>query len=223
MNILIIENNREITQLLEKSLKENNNNITKDNYKLSSRQFISKQLFDIALINTSFKNNTARRIIKIFKKDSPNTKLLGISNKGTWIEKVSFLNNGGDDVLTYPFPLQELKARMLSLTRRSTNYKDNSMYIGNYTIDTAQQAVYKDNKDLGIRKKEYALLEYLAINKNRTISRCELLDHVWDYRQYIGSNTIDVHIKRLRNKLKDNNIIETVHGVGYKISSQNSN
>jgi len=67
-----------------------------------------------------------------------------------------------------------------------------------------------------VRKKEYDLLEYLVRNKDRVISRCELLDHVWDYREYVGSNTIDVHIKRLRDKLHDKNIIETVHGIGYK-------
>ena len=53
-------------------------------------------------------------------------------------------------------------------------------------------------------------------NKERPISRCELLDHVWDYREYVGSNTIDVHVKRLRDKLRDKSLIQTVHGIGYR-------
>jgi DNA-binding response OmpR family regulator len=57
----------------------------------------------------------------------------------------------------------------------------------------------------------------LVKNKNRTVSRCELLDHVWDYREYIGSNTIDVHIKRIRDKLDHKDLIRTIHGKGYKV------
>ena len=73
------------------------------------------------------------------------------------------------------------------------------------------------NKMINLRRKEYELFEYLVRNKDRTVSRCELLDHVWDYRQYVGSNTIDVHIKRLRDKLEDKRIIRTVHGIGYQV------
>ncbi len=75
----------------------------------------------------------------------------------------------------------------------------------------------ENTKDIDLRRKEYELFEYLARNRNRVISRCELLDHVWDYRSYTGSNTIDVHIKRIRDKIVNKNLIETVHGQGYRI------
>jgi len=91
------------------------------------------------------------------------------------------------------------------------------MYIGDVLLDTNNKTVSTKNSDIDLRKKEYQLLEYLVRNKNRTISRCELLDHVWDYRSYTGSNTIDVHIKRLRDKLPRKSLIETVHGQGYRI------
>ena len=142
---------------------------------------------------------------------------MGICNKGNWVEKVDFLNNGGDDVLTYPFPVQELLARIQSLIRRPRSYIDKNIYIGDFLLDLDTKSVYKNNKDIEIRKKEYDLFEYLVRNKDRVVSRCELLDHVWDYREYVGSNTIDVHINRLREKLEDKKVIETVHGVGYKV------
>ncbi len=84
-------------------------------------------------------------------------------------------------------------------------------------MDTSSKSIYKENEEIEVRNKEYDLFEYLVRNKERPISRCELLDHVWDYREYVGSNTIDVHINRLRKKLKDSNIIETVHGIGYVV------
>ena len=142
--------------------------------------------------------------------------MLGVCNKGNWTEKVQFLNKGGDDVLTYPFPMQELLARIQTIMRRPSGYMDKNLYLGKYILDVDNRTIYEGNSEISVRKKEYDLLEYLVRNKDRVISRCELLDHVWDYREYVGSNTIDVHIKRLRDKLHDKNIIETVHGIGYK-------
>ena len=156
-------------------------------------------------------------------KNSNTSKILGICNKGSWVEKVEFLKQGGDDVLTYPFPIQELVARIQSLMRRPKSYIDENIYIGDYLLDLQERTLYKDDKDIEIRKKEYDLFEYLIRNKGRTVSRCELLDHVWDYRQYVGSNTIDVHINRLRDKLNDKDIIKTVHGVGYQINEKKLN
>ena len=97
---------------------------------------------------------------------------------------------------------------------------DKNVYIGDLMVDLQEKAVYKDNMDIEIRRKEYDLFEYLVRNHDRVVSRCELLDHVWDYRKYIGSNTIDVHINRLRDKLKDKDLIRTIHGVGYQINTK---
>jgi DNA-binding response OmpR family regulator len=80
--------------------------------------------------------------------------------------------------------------------------------------------ISKNKKEIPLRRREFALLEYMVRNKNRTISRAELLDHVWDYRRATGSNTVDVHIKRLRDKLMDKDIIETVHGFGYTVKEK---
>jgi len=91
------------------------------------------------------------------------------------------------------------------------------MYIGDILLDTTNKTVSVKNSDIDLRKKEYQLLEYLVRNRNRTVSRCELLDHVWDYRSYTGSNTIDVHVKRLRDKIPCKGLIETVHGQGYRV------
>jgi len=94
---------------------------------------------------------------------------------------------------------------------------DSSLYIGGYCLDGENYTITDANRNIKLRKKEFEVLEYLVKNKNRTISRCELLDHVWDYREYIGSNTIDVHIKRIRDKLEKKGLIKTVHGKGYKV------
>ena len=217
MNILIIENSSSLAQLLFKTLDAYGYNVTLDDKEFASKGLVEKKIFDLYLMNTNLEKGVTQDLLKYIVQKSAESKILGICNKGSWVEKVDFLNNGGDDVLTYPFPVQELLARIQSLVRRPRSYIDKSLYIGDFLLDLDNRSVYKDDKDIEIRKKEYDLFEYLVRNKGRVVSRCELLDHVWDYREYVGSNTVDVHIKRLRDKLGEKGLIETVHGVGYKV------
>ena len=219
MNILIIEKSKIISHILKSTLLAYGYNITQDNAEFSSGNLIKRGLFEIIILDTNLSGRySSIDILKSIKEcKKVESKILGICSIGTWKDKVNFLNNGGDDVLSYPFPVQELIARIQSLLRRPNNYIDNKVYLGDILLDTGNKTVSVKNSDVDLRRKEYQLLEYLVRNKNRTVSRCELLDHVWDYRSYTGSNTIDVHIKRIREKLNNKGVIETVHGQGYRV------
>lgn len=219
MNILIIEKSKSISHILKNTLIAYGYNITEDSADFSSESLVRRGIFEILIIDTNIagKHTTLEILKKVKDRKNSKSKVLGICSIGTWKDKVNFLNNGGDDVLSYPFPVQELIARIQSLLRRPNNYVDSRIFIGEILLDTNNKSVSAKNSDIDLRKKEYQLLEYLIRNKNRTVSRCELLDHVWDYRSYTGSNTIDVHIKRLRDKLPKKSLIETVHGQGYRI------
>lgn len=220
MNILIIENSSTLSQVLSKTLDSYGYKTTLNDDTFQSKKLLKKGIFDFVILNTNLGENRSCEILEQIKNIKRDMKVLGVCNKGNWTEKVRFLNKGADDVLTYPFPIQELLARIQTLIRRPSSYVDKNLYIGKFVLDVDNRAVYKGKKEIEVRKKEYDLFEYLVRNSDRIISRCELLDHVWDYREYIGSNTVDVHINRLRDKLKDKNIIETVHGVGYKAKSK---
>ena len=221
MNILIIENSSTLSQIMEKTLDSYGYKVTLDNENFGSKVYVKDGIFEFVILNTKLSGNKSEEILSYIIKHCPKTKVLGVCNNGGWPEKVNFLNHGGDDVLTYPFPMQELLARIQSVSRRPKSYIDNNLSLGNLVLDTNSKSIQKGNEDIEVRNKEYDLFEYLVRNKDRPISRCELLDHVWDYREYIGSNTIDVHINRLRKKLEDSNIIETVHGIGYVVRDRN--
>lgn len=216
MNILIIENSNTLAQLLCKTLESYKHNVTLDNDSFVSKNLLKRNVFELIIVNSNLECGKTKEILGYIVKFKTNTKILGVCNKGGWSEKVDFLNQGGDDILTYPFPMQELLARIQSLMRRPKNYIDRTISLGDITLDIDNKAIFKNEKEISIRKKEYDLFEYLVRNNERPISRCELLDHVWDYREYVGSNTIDVHINRLRDKLEDKEIIKTVHGIGYQ-------
>lgn len=219
MNILIIEDSKSVAHILE-SILRTKGHITKalQSKEVNSRLF-KDNVFDFIIINTSCEYNSIS-LLKEIRSLTKNVFILGLSTKSTWKDKVVFLNNGGDDVINYPFPIDELEARINSLLRRPKDNTNGVLNIKGINIDSEGKQVKINNKDIDLRRREFALLEYMVRNKNRTISRAELLDHVWDYRRATGSNTVDVHIKRLRDKLMDKDLIETVHGFGYTIRDQ---
>lgn len=217
MNILIIEESKTISQLIKRSLESQGFNTTVDNINFCNRSFVKRKVFEVVVINTNLPKENTLKILKDIRSIDRNIKILGLCSHGGWKDKVSFLKNGGDDVVSYPFPIQELVERINSLHRRPKSYMDRNLYIGGYCLDRENFTIKEKDRHIKLRKKEYEVLEYLVRHKDRTVSRCELLDHVWDYRDYIGSNTIDVHIKRIRDKLERKDLIRTIHGKGYRV------
>jgi DNA-binding response OmpR family regulator len=216
MNILIIEDSKSVAHIIDAVLMSNGfmtKIIRSKDFKL---ELFKNNLFEIVICNTGTEQESVN-ILKEIRAENNKILLMGISTKSTWKDKVAFLNNGGDDVLDYPFPMQELLARISSLLRRPKVSSGGIMRMADIEVDTDGKHVSIGKKELPLRRREYTLLEYMIRNKNRTISRSELLDHVWDYRRSTGSNTVDVHVKRLRDKIKDRDLIETVHGFGYMI------
>jgi DNA-binding response OmpR family regulator len=211
MNILIIEESKTISHLIKRALEAQGFDITLDNADFCNKCFVKKSVFEVVVINTNLSDNYTMKILKKIREIDKDIKILGLCSHGGWKDKVSFLKNGGDDVISYPFPIQELLERIKSLQRRPKSYVNSNLYIGEFCLDKENLTVSNKQKDIKLRRKEYELLEYLVRHK------CELLDHVWDYRDYVGSNTIDVHIKRIRDKLDKKNLIRTVHGRGYKV------
>lgn len=220
MNILLIEESRSVAQIVASILGAYDYRVSIVDADTVGTINFSTANFEAVIINTNLSKNRSLSILKVIRGSNPGIYVLGISTKATWKEKVSFLNFGADDVLDYPFPMQELLARIQSLLRRPKSNNRGMLRIKNLEIDTDMKEVHANKREVPLRRREYSLLEYMVKNKGRTISRAELLDHVWDYRRHTGSNTVDVHVKRLRDKLNDRNLIETVHGFGYTIRDE---
>lgn len=217
MNILIIEDYPTVGQITKNILNSNDfiaEVITSDKVGQSP---INKDRFDLLIIDVNLKHRKSIEVLRHTRKSVKEILILGIASKATWKEKVEFLNAGADDVMDYPYAIQELIARINSLVRRPKKRIDKYLRYKDLTIDTDLKYVTKNSEEVPLRRREYTLLEYLVKNRNRMLSRNELLDKVWDYRRITSSNTVDVHIKRVRDKLNDKDIIKTIHGFGYVI------
>lgn len=138
-------------------------------------------------------------------------------------DKVAGLDGGADDYMTKPFSVLELQARVRSLLRRTQEEETALPRIfecGSIYLDTDAREVKVDGKEVILTYKEYELLAYLVENRNRVVSRDELLDKLWDWRADVETRTLDIHIKTLRQKLGEEGgkYIKTIRSVGYRFT-----
>ncbi|KKR06493.1 MAG: Two component transcriptional regulator, winged helix family [candidate division WS6 bacterium GW2011_GWF2_39_15] len=217
MNILIIEDYPSVAQIT-KNILESNGWFTEINSSKKAKEIKYEEcVFDLIIMDVNLKETSSSLLVKEIRNKAGRILILGIASKATWKEKVLFLNEGADDVLDYPYAIQELLARINSLLRRPKTREEKYLRFKDINIDTDLKYVTKDNEEIPLRRREYTLLEYLVKNKNRTLTRNELLEKVWDYRKLTTSNTVDVHVKKLRDKLQEKDLIKTVHGFGYVV------
>jgi DNA-binding response OmpR family regulator len=138
---------------------------------------------------------------------------------------VQGLDAGADDYLTKPFDLRELRARLRALTRRGGSTRTEEVTIGALTLDRLSHEVRIGERVLRLTPKEYRLLEYFMLRPGETVSRTELLEKVWEMNFDPQSNIVDVHVTRLRQKLKrfpEVPQLETVRGFGFRLANEPS-
>lgn len=227
MRCLILQKNRTIANIVKKGLEAYGYIVDKEIISENLSEKIRRRLYrlifvDLAVQDDEEMNYSIRELVDVLQVNGRKGLLFGIGSKKEWKKRVNFLKAGGDDVISYPFLIQELLARIQSLLRRPQISNAEVVRIDDVKIDTSNKKVFHNSKPLDLRRKEYSILEYMARNPNRPISRSELLDHVWDYKRITGSNTVDVHISQLRNKLEKPKLIETVYGFGYMLNDSAS-
>lgn len=149
--------------------------------------------------------------------------IIMLTAKTGLVDKILGLELGADDYMTKPFEIQELIARVRSLSRRiskrhkDTDTEENQLIIGDLVVNYAERAVYIQGESLDFKPKEYELLIFLLENPRTTFTREVILDRVWEQDYYGGTRTIDIHIQRIRKKLGAyGSLIKTVTKIGYK-------
>ena len=156
------------------------------------------------------------------KKNCPDASYIILTARGDLEDRVKGLDLGADDYLPKPFYLLELQSRMQAISRRKSGLKDSTISLGNFNIDLSKRAIFYNTTEIDFSRKEFDLLSYMLLHKNRPLTRMQLSEHIWgnfsddDY----DSNYIDVHVKNIRKKLAVYETVEwlqTIRGIGYKI------
>lgn len=174
---------------------------------------------DIIILDVMLPGKSGFEILNDIKKES-NVPVIMLTAKGSTYDKITGLDSGADDYIVKPFDARELIARIKAVLRRSNGSENNDdvLVFNDLKIDISSYTVYLGEKEIKMPPKELELLHFLAMNKNKVFTREELLCRVWGYDYPGDSRTVDVHIKRIREKVSDGEgwSLQTVWGVGYK-------
>ena len=148
-----------------------------------------------------------------------NTPIIMLTARDDVMDKVTGFQTGADDYVSKPFAIEELLARIEALLRRVNVNKvvANKLEFNDISIDMDARIVMQDKEEINLTTKEYELLVELMKNKNRVLSRDTLLENIWGYDYEAETNVVDVYIRHLRSKLKNDGYIQTVRGIGYVI------
>lgn len=222
MKILIIEDEIGIANLISESLKFENYLVDNAYNGNDGLDLALINQYDLIILDIMLPDISGLDICKEIRKNQINTPIIMLTARNTTEDKIIGLDTGADDYLIKPFDLDELLARIRALLRRgSKNISDNTIKIGNLTLNTKTHDVFRAQKKIILTNKEFKLLELLMRKPNEVISRNEILEHVWDTDTDPFSNTVEVHIRYLRQKIDGNfghKMIQTVRGSGYKIN-----
>jgi two-component system, OmpR family, response regulator len=138
-------------------------------------------------------------------------------------DRVAGLDNGADDYLVKPFAFAELLARLRALARRGEPERPSVLTVGDLTLDPATRDVWRASAEIALAAKEFALLETFMRRPGEVLSRLHLLEHAWDFAYDARSNVVDVHVRRLRQKIDEpfgRRSLETVRGAGYRLRAE---
>lgn len=178
-----------------------------------------KNTYDAAIIDIMLPKLDGLSLIENLRRREVNIPILILSAKRSVDDRVRGLQTGSDDYLTKPFAFSELLARVQALIRRKNHTSEpNRLVVGDLSIDLMTRVVKRGNKDILLQPKEYALLEYLARNAGKVVSRTMIMEHVWDYNFDPMTNIVEARICKLRDKIDkdfETKLLHTAWGAGY--------
>ena len=161
-------------------------------------------------------------ICQEIRKEGNHVPILILTAKDQIRDRVAGLDAGADDYLIKPFAFEELLARLRALLRRPQDNIGSTLQVDDLTLDTVTYEVRRADKTITLSRREFSLLEYLMRNKDRVISKDNIIGHVWDFDADILPNTVEVYMGYLRGKIdkpfKGPNLLHTVRGFGYKVA-----
>ncbi len=222
MKILLVEDEPSVATLINKGLTENGYSITVAPDGYIGYTIAREHEFDIIILDIMVPGMNGIEVCKRLRQEKIITPILFLTALGTTENIVTGLNSGGDDYLVKPFKFAELEARLRSLNRRRTLalQDEDVFYIGDIAVNLNAKLVQLNNTPISLTSTEYRLLEYFIKNKNKVLSRLEILENVWGIDFNMGTNVVDVYVNYLRkkiDKIPDQKFIQTIVGMGYML------
>jgi DNA-binding response OmpR family regulator len=222
MRILLVEDDRRIARFVAKGLREQAYavDVTGDGDDAFYKSSVND--YDAVILDVMIPGRDGFQVCREMRSAGIAVPVIMLTARDTIQDRITGLDSGADDYLIKPFAVTELLARLRALLRRGQVVRPATILIADLLLDTRAQRATRNGRELSLTSKEYALLEYLAREEGRVVSRAEIAEHVWDENFDPLTNLIDVHINRLRRKVDNEfspKLIHTRRGAGYILVS----
>ena len=222
MRILLVEDERSLAKEIHDFLQSEHHVLDEARTKKAASENLAVNSYDFVLLDLGLPDGDGLDLLKEVTRYQENASVIILTARTEVGDKLLGFESGADDYLSKPFSLLELKARMQAILRRKSGWKKDVIQLAGFEIHLNEPLISFEGQEIKLTKKEYILLQFMLINKNRVLNRFQLAEHLWgdhlddDYQ----SNYIDVHVKNIRKKLGafgPVDWLETVRGLGYKV------
>ena len=223
MRVLIVEDQKKMANYLKRALEEQGYAVDVAHTGGEALDWAAVVGFDLVVLDIMLPEMDGVTVCRRLRQQGNRATILMLTARDAIEDRVIGLDAGADDYLVKPFDLKELLARLRALARRRSPdaAKTSTLAVADLTMDTRTRVVMRGDKLIDLTAKEYAVLECMLREPNRVITRTEIAESVWNYDVYNQSNVVDVYIRNLRRKIDDPfdlKLIQTVRGVGYRLS-----
>ncbi len=220
MRILIAEDERDMNRLIAGTLEKEGYGVDACFDGQEALDYLESAQYDAAILDVMMPKLDGFQVLKRIRDKGQDLPVLFLTARDSIYDRVTGLDLGADDYLIKPFDFDELLARLRVMTRRRSGHRTSVLKIGDLQIDTGSHAVSRNGRAIDLSAREYAILEYMALNKGNVLSREQIETHVWNFDYSGGSNVVDVYISYLRKKIDGGEpvkLIRTVWGAGWML------
>lgn len=220
MRILVVEDEKDLNSIICSKLVKEGYNVDSCYDGQAALDYMEAENYDGAIMDIMIPNKDGITVLREMRNAGIQVPVLFLTAKTETQDIVRGLDAGASDYMTKPFEFSELMARLRVMLRTQNPVNENVITCGSLVVDMNNRQAIRDRKVIDLTVREYAILEYLARNRNVVVTREQIRVNIWNIDDDVNSNVIDVYIRYLRRKIDDNyeeKLIHTIRGVGYKL------
>lgn len=220
MRVLVVEDEKDLNSIICSKLVKEGYNVDACYDGQAALDYMEAENYDGAIMDIMIPNKDGITVLREMRNAGIQVPVLFLTAKTETQDIVRGLDAGASDYMTKPFEFSELMARLRVMLRTQNPVNENVITCGSLVVDMNNRQAIRDGKVIDLTVREYAILEYLARNRNVVVTREQMRVNIWNIDDDVNSNVIDVYIRYLRRKIDDNyeeELIHTIRGVGYKL------
>lgn len=220
MRMLVVEDEKDLNSIICSKLVKEGYNVDACYDGQAALDFIEMTEYDGVIMDIMIPHVNGMEVLKTIRANNQQVPVLFLTAKGETQDIVRGLDAGASDYMTKPFEFPEFLARLRAMLRTQGVVNENVIACGSLVVDMNNHKAVRDGRNIYLTVREYAILEYLARNRNIVVTREQIRANIWNIDDDVNSNVVDVYIRYLRRKIDDkydDKLIQTIRGVGYKL------